>query len=660
MTTEATGLKGLTTGFMGGAEYYNKKIEDLNVDMAELEYKEIAGGGLTGAEETKLVTTRKLKTDAERNKNVQLKAINTVADIYGTSDTGYLENYDDERSSASYRLINYLKQDQDIRPRNTVSEYLGSAAVSSQVSQGLNEVMQEGIEEKDFSKVKRVIVNSAKINKEMTGKFIDTLQVVDFEDKNQTQTILQAEKGRLNSLVAPLGDEKGMALFKELNQGSLIQSKMFSQVRSSLATSKGERDLYSTLEMETGRKLAEIGIKDPYETIGDTKSEYFKKRDIELPKDEMGGLAESTSDKLKEIGITSANQLNQKMSTTVLGLPVLRSGLEVAQKSGKFDKEELAELQKTSESSKKVQSVEKDYNTTQISAFKGFVGAISDNEKTFEKIAKQQSIYTGADLSKLSKGKKQELEYAMERRKESVSDIRGDELTEIAQQKFGKDTALKDLSDVQITELMQDEGVQKLDTFGKMRMASEEFEKSSLALGRVFEATSQSVEKKFNFSLENAGKAVNVFSEGLTTSGDFSKTTMAFIDTLNDSIQTMDITGKGKQFAAAQGFEEMKKDPMAQLAFGLTDIKSVEDLSKVDDEGMTGIDRLRQMGTLSDEQFGQVSTLRSEYEAGEKDTLKAKTMSLQGAEQTAQLAFQASSVGSKEFQNVTSTMLGTN
>jgi hypothetical protein len=92
MSTEAKGLKGLTSGFTGGAEYYNKKIQDLDVDMAELEYKELTGGGLSGAEQTKLVTTRKLKSDAIRNKNVQQRAINTVANIYGTEDTGFSEN----------------------------------------------------------------------------------------------------------------------------------------------------------------------------------------------------------------------------------------------------------------------------------------------------------------------------------------------------------------------------------------------------------------------------------------------------------------------------------------------------------------------------------------------------------------------------------------
>jgi hypothetical protein len=528
------------------------------------------------------------------------------------------------------------------------------------VSQDLNAVMQEGIEENDTDKVRRVVTNSAKINNAMSNKFIGAVQDVNFEDKDQMQTVLQAEMGRLNSVSAPLGDKKGMALFKELNQDSLIQGKMFAQVRSTVAGSKGERNLFSTLGMEGGRKLAELGISDPYETFGATKEEYFKKRGVDLPESEMGNISASTSDKLKDMGITSANQLNEKMSTTFLGLPVLRDGLEVAQKSGKFNKEELSELQTASESSKKVKSVEKEYNTTQISAFKGYASAISDNDKSFNKIDKQQDMYEGADLSKFSKGKRKELEYAMERRKGSVSDIRGDDLTEIAQQKFGKDAALKDLSDPQITKLMQDENVQKLGSFDKLRQGSDEFEKSSMALGRVFEATSQSVDSKFKFSIERAGVAVNAFSEGIISSGDFSKKTMDFVNTLNDSIQTMAVTGKSKQFSAGQGFEEMKKDETAKLAFDLTGIKSVQDLSSVDDKGATGIDRLREMGTLSDEQFGRVSQLRSEYDSGDKDILKSKTMGLQAAEQTAQLAFQASSVGSKEFSNVTGSMLGTN
>lgn len=91
MTTEARGLQGLSQSFVGGAEFYNKKIEDLNNDIADLEYKEEAGGGLTAAEQTKLVTTRKLRDDAKQNRDTQLRAINTVADIYGTEDTGYSE-----------------------------------------------------------------------------------------------------------------------------------------------------------------------------------------------------------------------------------------------------------------------------------------------------------------------------------------------------------------------------------------------------------------------------------------------------------------------------------------------------------------------------------------------------------------------------------------
>lgn len=88
MTTESKGLQGLSQSFVGGAEFYNKKIEDFNNDIADLEYKKEAGGGLTSAEQTKLITTRKLRNDATQNRNIQLKAINTVADIYGTENTG--------------------------------------------------------------------------------------------------------------------------------------------------------------------------------------------------------------------------------------------------------------------------------------------------------------------------------------------------------------------------------------------------------------------------------------------------------------------------------------------------------------------------------------------------------------------------------------------
>lgn len=654
MTAEARGLQGLTSGFMGGAEFYNKKIEDFNADIAELEYKEVAGGGLTAPEQTKLITTRKLRSDAEKNKNIQQRAINTVADIYSTSDRGYLETKDDERTSASYRLMNYLQED---RPRtNKVSEFIGAAAVTSQVSQDLNTVMQEGVEQGNFGKVRRAVINSAEINKNMTNKFVETLQDVDFGDTNQVQTVLQAEMGRLDSLVAPLGDERGMELFKELNQGSLIQQKMFAQVRSSMATTKGERNLYSTLEMATGRKLAEIGIEDPYEMIGTTKEEYFAQKGVQLPEQQV---SETTMGKLQDLGIDDLGSLNEEISrTSFMGKEFTKTRMDVARESGKFSKEELNQLESSKDSAEKVKSTEEDFNTMQINAFKGFASAISDNEGTYKKIEEQQAVYEAADLSKLSKGKRLELEYAMERRDEAAEDMRGEKLTALAKEKFGADIELPDLSDTQITELMKDESAAQ--AFESMRSASSEFEKSSLALGRTFEATSQSVEKKFAFSIERAGAAVQNFSAGLTTAGDFSTKTMAFVNTLKDSVQTMALTGEGKKFAAAEGLEEMKKDEMAKLAFDLTGVEKIEDLSRVDEEGLTGIDRLRQMGTLTDDQFNQVSALRSEYEAGEKDVLKSRTMGLQAAEQSAQLAFQASSVGSKEFQNVTSTMLGTN
>lgn len=659
MTTEAKGLQGLTSGFMGGSEFYNKKIQDLNSDISELEYKNIAGGGLTGAEQTKLMTTRKLKSDSETNKAIQLKAINTVADIYGTTDKGYSESRDDERSSASYKLVNYLQKDR--QSTDKVSEYLGAAATSSQVSQDLNTVMQEGVEEKNSMKVRRSVINSAKINNEMSARFVDTLKDVDFSDNNQVQTVLQAEMGRLNSLVAPLGDKKGMDLYKELNTASLIQSKMFNQVRSTLAPSKNERNLYSTLEMETGRKLAQIGVTDPYEALGMSKEDYFKQQGVELPGKGTSGVAESTLSKLKGLGISDVGSLTDEISSSQLfGFGTSKTKMDTVKDSGKFNEDEIQELEKSKASAKKVKTTGEDYNTIQVNAFKGFISAISDNEQSFKTVDKQQDKYEAANLSGFSKGKRLELEYAMNRRGSSISDIKGEGLTEIAQQKFGKDVSLENLSNTQITELMQDEGVKNLDVFGKMKTGADEFEKSSLALGRVFETTSQTVEKRFALSLEKAGVAVNTFSDGITSSGDFSTKTMGFINSINDSIETMSVSGKSKKYAAEQGFQDMRKDGIADLGFKLAGVDSAADLSKVDERGLTGIDRLRKMGTLSDDQFGQVSQLRSEYESGEKDILKSKSMGMQAAGKIGQFAFQASSVGSQEFQNVTSSMLGTN
>ena len=659
MTTESKGLQGLSQSFVGGAEFYNKKIEDFNNDIADLEYKKEAGGGLTSAEQTKLITTRKLRNDATQNRNIQLKAINTVADIYGTENTGQSETYDDEKASSSFRLINYLSKENS--RKGTVSEYLGAASVSSQVSQNLNEVMQEGIEKKDFLKVSHAVRNAAKINNAMTDNFQKTLKNVDFGDTNQVQTVLQAEMGRLGSLIAPLGDKKGMELYKELNQGSLIQSKMFAQVRGSLGTSKNERNLYSTIEMEAGRKLAEIGVEDPYEAIGKTKEEYFKEQGLELPIEGLEGLSKSTDSKLKNMGITDTAQLSQRMSTPgFLGLPTYGTGLELAKKSGNFSKEELQELEKAKNKSSEFKKAEEDYNNIQINSFKGFANAISDNEKSFNKVSKQQSIYEDVDISKLSKGKQQELQYAMERRASSVSDIKGNELISIAQQKFGKDVSLKDLSDTQITELMQDKDVQKSNVFGKMKSASQEFEKSSLALGKVFEATSQTVEKQFNYSLQMAGNSIKMFSAKITSSGDFSNKTMEFVNTLNDSIETLSLTGESKKIGAEKDFESMKDDKMTNLAFDLAGITSAKDLSTKDSEGLTGLDRLRQMGTLTDEKFGQVSQLSSGYTEGEKDILKSRTMGLEAAKQMGSLAFQASSVGGDDFKRVASTMLGIN
>ena len=521
--------------------------------------------------------------------------------------------------------------------------------------------MQEGIEKKDFLKVSHAVRNAAKINNAMTDNFQKTLKNVDFGDTNQVQTVLQAEMGRLGSLIAPLGDKKGMELYKELNQGSLIQSKMFAQVRGSLGTSKNERNLYSTIEMEAGRKLAEIGVEDPYEAIGKTKEEYFKEQGLELPIEGLEGLSKSTDSKLKNMGITDTAQLSQRMSTPgFLGLPTYGTGLELAKKSGNFSKEELQELEKAKNKSSEFKKAEEDYNNIQINSFKGFANAISDNEKSFNKVSKQQSIYEDVDISKLSKGKQQELQYAMERRASSVSDIKGNELISIAQQKFGKDVSLKDLSDTQITELMQDKDVQKSNVFGKMKSASQEFEKSSLALGKVFEATSQTVEKQFNYSLQMAGNSIKMFSAKITSSGDFSNKTMEFVNTLNDSIETLSLTGESKKIGAEKDFESMKDDKMTNLAFDLAGITSAKDLSTKDSEGLTGLDRLRQMGTLTDEKFGQVSQLSSGYTEGEKDILKSRTMGLEAAKQMGSLAFQASSVGGDDFKRVASTMLGIN
>ena len=74
MTEKERGMQTNTSSFAKSTEFYDRRIKKFDEEIDELEFNQ-GIGGLSNEEVRKLSTTRKLRNDAAKNKNIQLESL---------------------------------------------------------------------------------------------------------------------------------------------------------------------------------------------------------------------------------------------------------------------------------------------------------------------------------------------------------------------------------------------------------------------------------------------------------------------------------------------------------------------------------------------------------------------------------------------------------
>lgn len=343
MSEKERGMQANTSSMAKSASFYDRKIVGFNNEISELEFNNSIGG-LSNEETSKLITTRKLRDDAVKNKGVQIKSLSTMADIYAVKDTGdkpynaedYIEYGDDQtiendfgitetvsrknhlQGTTGAALYSYLKANKSVDDKDKVSNYLGAATIDVQNKSELSTRIEKNIKDEDNQALRETLKMDAGINTLMYEKFKGAAAQVDYNDSNQVETVKQAEVARLNSMVIPQNSEEGMKKFKEFNQATLVKQAVSSNILSSMSSNKNERDLYASIDMASSDKLAMIGINDPLNIIKKSKESYLEDRGVNTESSGWAGLSSDVKSKLGGAGINNIDDLtNDNLKTSI-------------------------------------------------------------------------------------------------------------------------------------------------------------------------------------------------------------------------------------------------------------------------------------------------------------------------------------------------------
>lgn len=637
MPEEASSLMGITRGFVGGSEYYNKKIEENKGDISSLEYKKLAGGGLTLEETSRLSALKKLTLSAEENKNTQLQSLNTVSGIYNTS-PGDVEN-----NVTANRLLNYLDKNKN---NASISSFLGSAAVSSEAFSKMNTDIQNKIQQgklssNDQEEINKSVKVASNVAKEMQSKFFKTVANVNIENADQVKTITDAQVGMIESMKAPLGNEKAMDAYVLENKGNLIKGKVYSQIRSTLARNRSEKDMYSILEMAYGTKLGEIGVSEPLSSFSGSEQDFYKREGLKSNYN-VSDFYGKYYGRMQSLGINNEMDMVRNIGKVRL--------------SGLFNVDERKDIENIRTNFGNSLLATNRYKLSQIDTFKGIIGAITDNSE-LDIAKKEQKNYENLDLSGLSTNKQKELQYAIARRGQAFNDMTLSGLEPIAQRMYGKNATLQNLSNDQILGLLNNPDVKTMGIGENFANAEKEFNASSFVLSNALNKTADSVEKTFATSIEKANGAVKLFSEGLITSNEFTNKTSDIFKEISNTTGLIELGAKNKQKLSQGSFDELIADQQIKSALSKAGISDVSQLGEIDKSGVTGLNRLIGAEGISGSTYDKLASINTQYQEGSEELLGARKLKFEAANQMSAAAYSLSATGDQNFGAVAKTLL---
>jgi len=384
-----------------------------------------------------------------------------------------------------------------------------------------------------------------------------------------------------------------------------------------------------------------------------TSADYFKKNNIVQPETIDDALAK----KLEAYNI-NVNDLNQRgtFGNNKYNTRSYMSGKQYAINniSGLTSKEKK-KIKNISAQQEKYNTTNNDFQTIRADAFRLYAQMSTDDtlNKSIKDTRKEQTVYRGIDLSKYAAGKQESIRNDLSRRDKALADISG-----VGGQDFksflssmGINKNVSELSNSEINNLIETPQFQS-SKFSNLEPALQMLGITTKNLDGVFKTTSQTTEKKFNFALEKASETISMFSANATTPNISSTKLKEQLNSAQNAILNLKSTGKASIGKAEQQFTEAATGLTPTNKFlmeNLGGVSSAKDLITTDENGFTGLDRLKklsQSGIITDNQLMGFEKSAVNYSQGVENVDKAEYMGYQAAEKRGQLGFQAGAMGS--------------
>lgn len=119
---------------------------------------------------------------------------------------------------------------------------------------------------------------------------------------------------------------------------------------------------------------------------------------------------------------------------------------------------------------------------------------------------------------------------------------------------------------------------------------------------------------------------------------------------MKNAVNSLKESGKKQEATAGRDFTDLvKSDASLQNLTSSLGIKSVADLSKKDESGITGMDKLYKSGYSNETNLIKLAEASGMYQAGQKQVIEAGALGIEGAKKSAEMAFKTSASGSEEM-----------
>lgn len=560
-------------GFGQQASFYQTRIEDLNKQIMTLQGR----GELSAPEQMTLQRYQREQQRAE-----QLQGLYTQAGAYSTTlaDFGY--------GNINERIERVMAKGQ-IEGTGPASLFLVGANALTESAENIRKAREEG----DVGGIKEAERGYGEAVAMTSNNLMKALETVDRSDKSQMEILRQGgvsfiqNMERAGSEVSPTASyQRGGTI------ASLVQQNLESQLRGGFELDQGMANVWSSIEMASGRKLKEFGVTSPLDLLA-------------------GG------------ELTSRSKFIEKYA-------------------GRYEGETERERRSRAAS---------DFNEIVIGSAKALESTLTSEEfkKGITERRERLERIKGIDLGGYSYAERTDIQRQIGREEKGLAKLEEfTKLNEAVKESYGG-RGLGELSVNELNELYATGFGQKLKT------SFENVGDAATKLNNRFSVSSESVAKSSGIMVQKMAENAQLLSQGLITNEEFLNTTQGFASQAKNNLKNLVETGNLQKKEGAvkitTAIADIAKSGLSESIFaqelmGMTP----EELMKVDEfTGKTRIEALKQAAAGADIDWEKLDSGVRQFQEGEKSLLDAKKIEAQQSEEMANIGMLMSPMARKEF-----------